>query len=104
MAERIVKVGLVGFGTVGSGVAKLITENTDLIAAKTGVRLNLACVVDIDVESDRSIILQITVHSPPPISSPVERLENSIFGSSLVIVRKKMERPSTDPSAHFKWP
>ena len=57
MAERIVKVGLVGFGTVGSGVARLITENADLIAAKTGIRLNLACVVDIDLESDRSIKL-----------------------------------------------
>jgi len=57
MAERIVKVGLVGFGTVGNGVAKLIIENADSIAIKTGIRLNLACVVDIDVESERSVKL-----------------------------------------------
>jgi len=57
MAERIVKVGLVGFGTIGSGVAKLITENADLIAAKTGIRLNLACVVDTDVTSERPVRL-----------------------------------------------
>jgi homoserine dehydrogenase len=53
MAEQIVKVGLVGFGTVGSGVAKLITENADSIAARTSIRLQLACVVDKDLASAR---------------------------------------------------
>jgi homoserine dehydrogenase len=57
MAEQIVKVGLVGFGIVGSGVAKLITENADSIAAKTGIRLKLACVVDIDLTSVRPVNL-----------------------------------------------
>lgn len=57
MAERIVKVGLVGFGTVGSGVAKLILEEADSIAAKTGLRLELACVIDIDTQSPRPVKL-----------------------------------------------
>jgi len=57
MAERIVRVGLAGFGTVGSGVAKLITKDADLIAAKTGLRLELACVVDIDTKSARPVKL-----------------------------------------------
>jgi homoserine dehydrogenase len=57
MAERIVKVGLAGFGTVGSGVAKMIIEDADLIAAKTGLRLELACVVDIDTKSARPVRL-----------------------------------------------
>jgi homoserine dehydrogenase len=57
MAEKIVNVGLVGFGTIGCGVAKLITEEADSIAAKTGLRLKLACVVDIDTESPRPVKL-----------------------------------------------
>jgi homoserine dehydrogenase len=57
MAEQIVKVGIVGFGTVGSGVAKLIIENADSIAAKNGIRPELACVVDIDTESERPVKL-----------------------------------------------
>lgn len=57
MAEKIVKVGLVGFGTVGTGVAKLIIEDADLIAAKTDLRLQLACVVDIDTKSARQVVL-----------------------------------------------
>ena len=57
MTEKIVKVGLVGFGTVGTGVAKLIIEDADSIAAKTGLRLELACVVDIDTKSARPVKL-----------------------------------------------
>jgi homoserine dehydrogenase len=57
MAEKIVKVGLVGFGTVGSGVAKIILKDGDAIAAKTGVRLKLACVVDVDTKSKRPVKL-----------------------------------------------
>ena len=45
--EQRVRVGLVGFGTVGTGVAKLILEDGDAIASKMGVRLELACVVDV---------------------------------------------------------
>jgi homoserine dehydrogenase len=57
MPEKIIKIGLVGFGTVGSGVAKLILEDADSIAAKTGLRLQLACVVDIDTKSPRPVKL-----------------------------------------------
>jgi len=57
MSEKRVRIGLVGFGTVGSGVAKLLIEQADHIAAKIGVRLELACVVDIDTESQRPVRL-----------------------------------------------
>jgi homoserine dehydrogenase len=57
MSERVVKIGLAGFGTVGSGVAKLIVEDADSIAARTGLRLELACVVDIDTTSQRPVTL-----------------------------------------------
>ncbi|MHC4069096.1 MAG: homoserine dehydrogenase [Planctomycetota bacterium] len=57
MAEKSVKIGLVGFGTVGCGVAKLLAEQVDAIAAKTGLRLELTCVVDIDTESPRDVKL-----------------------------------------------
>ena len=57
MQEQVVKIGLVGFGTVGCGVAKLILEGAESIAAKTGLRLQLACVVDIDTKSPRPVTL-----------------------------------------------
>jgi homoserine dehydrogenase len=57
MSEQVVKIGLVGFGTIGTGVAKLILEDAYSIAAKTGLRLELACVVDIDTETSRPVKL-----------------------------------------------
>ncbi|MCU0916080.1 MAG: homoserine dehydrogenase [Planctomycetes bacterium] len=57
MSEKRVRVGLVGFGTVGTGVAKLICEEGDAIAAKMGVRLELACVVDVDTQKPRPVPL-----------------------------------------------
>jgi homoserine dehydrogenase len=55
MDEKRIKIGLVGFGTIGSGIAKLILEDADSIATRTGLRLELACVVDIDTKSERPI-------------------------------------------------
>jgi homoserine dehydrogenase len=57
MANKTVKVGLVGFGTVGTGVAKIILENAQEIEAKTGFRLELASVVDLDTKSPRDVKL-----------------------------------------------
>jgi len=57
MAEKTVKVGLVGFGTIGSGVAKILLEQAETIAAKTSLRLELACVVDTDTQSPRPVKL-----------------------------------------------
>lgn len=57
MAVRNVKIGLVGFGTVGTGVARILLQDGDLIAAKMGVRLELARVVDVDTQSEREIAL-----------------------------------------------
>jgi homoserine dehydrogenase len=57
MDEKLVKVGIVGFGTVGTGVARIILGNAESIAARTGVRLQLVCVVDVDTSSPRSVDL-----------------------------------------------
>ena len=57
MSEKIIRIGLVGFGTVGSGVAKIILSQADIIAAKTGLQLELACVVDTETKSPREVKL-----------------------------------------------
>lgn len=57
MEETKLRVGLIGFGTVGTGVAKLILEEADAIAARTGVRLELTCVIDKDTTTPRRVKL-----------------------------------------------
>ena len=54
---REINIGLLGFGTVGSGVAKLLIENKELLTARVGAHLNLKWVADIDTETDRGIRL-----------------------------------------------
>ena len=51
------QVGLLGFGTVGAGVARLLIDSADRIRARLGMDLNLKYVADIDLETDRGIRL-----------------------------------------------
>ena len=51
------RVGLVGFGTVGAGVADLLLNNAETIRAKTGVDIELATVVDLDTKRPRPVKL-----------------------------------------------
>jgi homoserine dehydrogenase len=43
---RTVKVGLIGLGTVGGGVVRILTEGRELLRQRTGVDIELARVVD----------------------------------------------------------
>ncbi len=50
-----VKIGLLGYGTVGQGVVKLLKENAREIEAKIGARLVLGGVADLDIKSKREV-------------------------------------------------
>ncbi len=54
---RTIHVGLLGCGTVGTGVARILIENKDLILSRVGAVLNLKYVADIDQKTDRGIRL-----------------------------------------------
>jgi homoserine dehydrogenase len=53
-----IKVGLIGFGTVGSGVVKILQKNSKLIEQRMGARIILKRIADIDVRSDRGVRLR----------------------------------------------
>ncbi len=50
-----IKVGIIGFGTVGAGVAANLLEHGEMIAIRTGVKPVLAGVADIDITRDRGV-------------------------------------------------
>ncbi|HEX9154556.1 MAG TPA: homoserine dehydrogenase [Nitrospira sp.] len=52
-----VGVGIIGFGTVGTGVAKILLENAALIRRRVGVPIELVRIADLDVTRDRGITL-----------------------------------------------
>ncbi len=52
-----IQIGLVGFGTVGSGVVRLLRDHGDRFTRRVGVTLVLKKVVDLDVVRPRSVFL-----------------------------------------------
>ncbi len=53
-----VHLGLIGCGTVGTGVARLLIEKKQLIEERTGIPLVLKYVADLDTETDRGITFE----------------------------------------------
>ena len=49
------KVGIIGFGTVGAGVASCLLNNADTIAKRTGVKPVLTKIADLDITTDRGV-------------------------------------------------
>ena len=54
MKSRIT-VAVVGFGTVGSGVVKVLLQNADVITRRVGVPVDLLRIVDLDITTDRGV-------------------------------------------------
>ncbi|MCH9022676.1 MAG: homoserine dehydrogenase, partial [Planctomycetes bacterium] len=48
MQGKTIKIGLIGLGTVGAGVAKILLRNAELIRGRSGLRLELAHAIDLD--------------------------------------------------------
>jgi homoserine dehydrogenase len=55
MANKEVNIGLIGFGTIGSGVVETFNLNQPLIEDKVQRKVNLKKVVDLDIETDRGV-------------------------------------------------
>jgi homoserine dehydrogenase len=55
---REIKVGLIGFGTVGAGVVKILQKNYRLIEKRMGAKIILKRIADIDLKTDRGVKLK----------------------------------------------
>ncbi len=63
-ASRKINVGLIGFGTVGTGVVKVLKENAGVIRDRLGLELVLKRVADKDTARDRGVKLADGVLTP----------------------------------------
>ena len=52
---RDIKVGLIGLGTVGVGVVRILQKNSRLIEKRLGSRIILKRIADIDLKTDRGV-------------------------------------------------
>ncbi len=55
--KKSIQIGLLGLGTVGTGVARMLMENMEILEARVGVPLKLKTIADIDLETDRGLQL-----------------------------------------------
>lgn len=71
--SRDIKIGLIGFGTIGSGVIKLLQKNKGLIGKRLGAKLVLKKVADIDIKTPRPVVLshgQLTTNAKEVLNDP----------------------------------
>ena len=52
---RKISVGIIGFGTIGSGVVKILQDNSDIIKKRLGVIVEVTKIADLDITTDRGI-------------------------------------------------
>ncbi|HNX53061.1 MAG TPA: homoserine dehydrogenase, partial [Pontiellaceae bacterium] len=50
-----IKIGILGFGTVGAGVVEGILKNGELMAHRTGIFPKIGKIADLDIETDRGV-------------------------------------------------
>jgi len=52
---RKITIGLIGFGTIGTGVMKILRSNAPLIRARLGASITVKKIADLDIRRDRGI-------------------------------------------------
>lgn len=57
MREQQVHVGIIGLGTVGTGVARILLQQKDLLKARSMVTFHLKTIVELDWQRDRGLDL-----------------------------------------------
>ena len=92
-----INVGLLGMGTVGQGVARLLMENKDMIASRVGANVNLKRVADIDESRAANVRLEtgvfttdaMNVVEDPDIQIVLEMIGGQTIAKELIV--KAME-------------
>ncbi len=55
MPKDAVKIGLIGFGNIGTGVVKMFRHSGKMLDERAGVRLELKKICDLDIKRDRGV-------------------------------------------------
>jgi homoserine dehydrogenase len=71
--KKDIQIGLIGFGTIGSGVVKLLRENGDMLEKRLGAKLVIKKIADIDIKSPRVVAFdqnRMTIHAEEILNDP----------------------------------
>jgi homoserine dehydrogenase len=93
-----IKVGIVGFGVIGSGVVALLQEHAELLRLRSGVELVLARIADVDIERSRGVAVDralLTTNYREILDDPTLDIVIELVGGTTVardVVRGALER------------
>jgi homoserine dehydrogenase len=90
---KTVNIGIIGFGTVGAGVAEAILKNGSLIAKRVGFTPVLRKIADLDITTDRGVELPTgilttdatAVADDPEIQIVVELVGGTTFAKDIIL-------------------
>ncbi|NQT59738.1 MAG: homoserine dehydrogenase [Bacteroidetes bacterium] len=96
-----VRIGILGFGTVGAGVVEGIRKNGELISQRTSIRPNVVKIADLDIESDRGIAIDedllttdaLSVIDDPDIDVIVELVGGVMIAKDFVLRALRNGKP-----------
>lgn len=95
-----IKVGLIGFGTIGTGVIRLIQDNANLIHSRLGANIRLKKIADIDIVRSRGVLIEkgvlttdaYTILSDPEIDIVVELMGGFEPAKSYILEAVKQKK------------
>ena len=105
---KTINVGLLGCGTVGTGVAKLLIDSGQIISARLGATLNLKRVADLDTQKDRGIQFKenvLTTDSEAVVNDPdidiiIEMIGGERIAKELILKAIQTASRSSRPIKH----
>ena len=78
-----VKIGLIGFGTIGAGVVRILTENADVIQQRLGAILEIGKIADLDITTDRGVHVErgvLTTNADDVLDDPEIKIVIELIG------------------------
>jgi len=89
----MINIGILGFGTVGTGTAKILMGNQSVIRERSGLEINLRRIADLDIKRDRGIRLKkgmltndaLSVINDPDIHIIVELIGGTTVAKDMVL-------------------
>ncbi len=95
---KSIHIGIIGFGTVGAGVAETLLNNGDIIAKRTGYHAVLKRIADLDTVTDRGVKLPegmlvsdaMQIIDDPEIDVVVELIGGTTIAATFI--QKALER------------
>jgi homoserine dehydrogenase len=82
-----INVGLIGFGTVGTGVVRILKENASAIRDKLGCEVSLKRIADLDIKTDRGVKVEkgiLTEKADDVINDPDISIVIELIGGTTV--------------------